>query len=188
MLDVSILTSPCCCWLCCVGIKQCWFFGWLLPMRSWHLSSWLPPKQLLMGKQWSNQSVKWIKSKLLQVKGLPNLSLLACCMVQILKFSLWRKWKASLENASHPAAKTVAWVQRLLLHYLFTYTYPFSLNTMSSNQLSTCNKDDKFRDHQQLTFEFFSRICLLIYPPSLSLLNRQIYISKFFQIFWPYKM
>ena len=65
-----------------------------------------------------------------------------------------------------PPAKILAWVQHLFLHYSTysdTLTYLFSLNIMSSNLLSACNKDDKLRDHQQLTFEFFSRICLLIY-------------------------
>ena len=64
-----------------------------------------------------------------------------------------------------PAAKTVEWVQHLFLHYLFTYTYLFSLNIMSSNLLSACNEGDKLMDYKLLTFEFFSSICLLIYPP-----------------------
>ena len=78
-----------------------------------------------------------------------------------------------------PAAKTVAWVQHLLLHYLFTYTYLFSLNIMSSNLLSACNKDDKLRDQQRLFFKTFSRICLLIYPHSSFLLNRQRFSFQF---------
>ena len=64
-----------------------------------------------------------------------------------------------------PAAKTVAWVQHLFLHYLFTYTYLFSLNIMSSNLLSASSEVDKLMDYKLLTFEFFSSICLLIYPP-----------------------
>ena len=33
--------------------------------------------------------------------------------------------------------------------------------------VSECNKGDKLKDHQQLTFEFFSRICVLISPLTL---------------------
>ena len=49
------------------------------------VDSWVggyPPKQLLKGKQWDNQSVSYIKSKLLEVKSLPNLRLLTLCNVK----------------------------------------------------------------------------------------------------------
>ena len=88
-------------------------------------------------------------------------------MLQTLIFSFWRKLKCRSSKCIPPAAKTVAWVQHLFLHYFFTYL--FSLNIMSSNLLWTCNKDGRLRDHQHLTFEFFSWICLLIYSPSHSL-------------------
>ena len=81
-----------------------------------------------------------------------------------------------------PVPKTKAWVQHLFLHYLFTYTYLLFRNIMSSNLLSACNKDDKFWDHQKLTFEFLAEFA------SPSLLDRHISISNFFQIFGPYKM
>ena len=82
-----------------------------------------------------------------------------------------------------PAAKTIAWVEHLFLHYLFAHTYLFSLNIMSSNLLSACNKDDKLRDHQQLTFEFFSRFCLLICPPSPLYLTDRFPFQFFFSFF-----
>ena len=103
-------------------------------------------------------------------------------MLQILIFSFWRKLKCKSIKCIPPAAKTVAWVQHLFLHYLFTDTYLFSLNIMSSNLLSVCNKDDKLRDHQQLFFEFFSRICMLIsphHPPS----RQRFPFQKFFNFF-----
>ena len=60
--------------------------------------------------------------------------------------------------------ETVAWTQHLFLHYLlFTYFYLFSLNIIS-NLLCQCNKGDKLKDHQQMTFELFSRIFVLISP------------------------
>ena len=68
--------------------------------------------------------------------------------------------------------KTVAWAQHLLLlHYLlFTYFDPFS---HTQPIVSACNKGDKLKEHQQLTFEFFSRIRMLISPPPPSFLKRQ---------------
>ena len=145
--------------MCCVH-NSGGFLGGYPPQL---LDTWVlgyPPTQLLMGKQWSNQSVSYIKSKLVQVKGLPNLMLLAFCMLQILIFSFWRKLKCKSSKCIPLAAKTEASVQHLFLHFLFTYTYLFSCNIMLSNLLSACNKDDKLLDHQKLTFEFFSRICL----------------------------
>ena len=45
------------------------------------------------------------------------------------------------------------------------------------------------RDHQQITFEFLDRKCLLIFPPfPTPPLTDHISISKFCQIFKPYKM
>ena len=131
MLDVSILTSQCCCWLCmcCVvyttvqSKNNSLVDSWVAtPMSSWHLSSWLPPKQLSMGKQWSNQPVIQIKSKLVQVKGLPYLRLLAFCNATNFNISFQRKLKCKSSKCILPAAKTLAWVQYLLLYYLFTYT------------------------------------------------------------------
>ena len=104
------------------------------------------------------------------MKGLPNLRLLTFCNVTNFKIFFLKEVEMQVYQLHTSAAKTVAWVQHLFLHYLFTYTYLFSLNIMSSNLLSVCNKDDKLRDHQQLFFEFVSRICMLIYPPSLNLL------------------
>ena len=79
-------------------------------------------------------------------------------MLQILIFSFWGKLKCKSSKCILPAAKTVAWVQHLFLYYLFTYTYLFCLNIMTSKLLSACNKDNKLRDHQKLTFFIFKRI------------------------------
>ena len=53
--------------------------------------------------------------------------------------------------------------------YKFTY-----LPILSQHHIqpiaTACNKDYKLRDHQQLTFEIFSRTFMLIYPPSPSFL------------------
>ena len=101
-----------------------------------------------MEKQWSNQSVSQIKSKLVQVKSLPNLRFLAFCIATSFLFYLFFFFLKEVEMQMYPpTAKTVARVQHLFLHYFFTYTELFSLNIMSSNLLSVCNKDDKFRDH-----------------------------------------
>ena len=116
------------------------------------------------------------------MKGLPNLRLLTFCNVTNFKIFFLKEVEMQVYQLHTSAAKTVAWVQHLFLHYLFTYTYLFSLNIMSSNLLSVCNKDDKLRDHQQLFFEFVSRICMLIYPPSFSL-QTEISISNFFNFF-----
>ena len=49
--------------------------------------------------------------------------------------------------------------------------------------VSACNKGDKLKDYQQFTFEFFSRICVLISPLPLlppSLRDRFQNFVKFF--------
>ena len=156
MLDVSILTSQCCCWLCmcCVvyttvqskniSVLDSWV---ATPMSSWHLSSWLPPltKQLL-GKWASNgavsQLVKW-SLNCCRWKVYPILGLTFSAILKIVILSLWRKLKCKSRKCIPPAAKPVAWVQQWFLHYLFTYTYLFSLNIMSSNLFSAYNEDDK---------------------------------------------
>ena len=114
------------------------------------------------------------------MKGLPNLRVLAFCNLTSFNILFLKEFEIQVQQMHPPAAKTVAWVQHLLLHYLFTYTYLFSLNIISSNLLSACNKDDKLRDQQQLFFKIFSRICLLIYPHSSFLLNRQRFSFQFF--------
>ena len=109
------------------------------------------------------------------MKGLPNFRLLTFCNVTNCNIFFLKEVEMQVQQMHPPAAKTVAWVQHLFFHSLFTYTYLFSLNIMSSNVLSAFNKDNKLRDHQQLTFKFFSRIYLLISPPCPSLLNGKIF-------------
>ena len=168
--------------MCCVHNRG-EFLGGYLP---WVLDTWVlgyPPKQLSVGKQWS-QLVK-LSLNCCRWKAYPIWGCWLSAMLQILIFSFWRKLRCKSSKCISAAAKIIAWDQHLFLHFLFTYTYLFSLNIMSSNLLSACNKDDKLRDHQQLTFEFFGRICLLIYPPSHSLLNRQRFpFQNFFDFFF----
>ena len=126
---------------------QWWILGWLPP---WVLDTWVlgyPPltKQLL-GK-WANngavsQLVKW-SLNCCRWKVYPILGLTFSAILKIVILSLWRKLKCKSRKCIPPAAKPVAWVQQWFLHYLFTYTYLFSLNIMSSNLFSAYNEDDK---------------------------------------------
>ena len=71
--------------------------------------------------------------------------------------------------------KVICWQSLKLQHGLNTYSYTtyyshnftYSLSTSYPTYLSACNKGDKLKDHQQSTFEFFNRICVLISPLSL---------------------
>ena len=49
--------------------------------------------------------------------------------------------------------------------------------------VSACNKGDKLKDHQQLTFEFFSRICVLILPPPPSFFLKRQRFQNFVKFF-----
>ena len=124
--------------------------SWVATLREFlTLEFLLPPEQFLMGKQWSNQSVSQIKSKLLQVKNLLSLRLLAFCNVTNFNIFFLK------EDASPQQLKP----QRRLNTYsysTYSHTLLFSLNIMSFNLLSVCNKGDKLRDNQQLTLNFLA--------------------------------
>ena len=78
-----------------------------------------------------------------------------------------------------------------LQHGLNTYSYTtyyshnftYSLSTSYPTYLSACNKGDKLKDHQQLTFEFFSRICVLIPPPPPSFFLKRQRFQNFVKFF-----
>ena len=60
-------------------------------------------------------------------------------MLQILIFSFWRKLKCkSTKCIPPPAAKTVAWVQHLFLHYLFTYSDTLTYSLSASCRPTYC--------------------------------------------------
>ena len=57
--------------------------------------------------------------------------------------------------------KTVAWAQHLLIiHILLPILSQHHIQPI----VSACSKGDRLKGHHQLTFEFFSRICVVISP------------------------
>ena len=87
-----------------------------------------------------------------------------------------------------PAAKTVAWVQHLLLNYLFTYTYLFSLNIIS-NLLSAYNKDQSLDTINNWLLNFLAEFNISANISCLPLRPLQTdFHLKILSIFLPYKI
>ena len=100
MLDVSIVRHRSVAAgsvVCVCVVYSSWFLiGWLTPMNFW-----LPHKQqVLMGKQWSNQSVKLSPNCLIATGEKPSYPTWGCtlsAMLQILIFSFFEEsWNVSL--------------------------------------------------------------------------------------------
>ena len=133
-----------------------------------------PRKQLLMGKQWSDQSVSYIKSKLVQVKGLPNLMLLAFCMLQILIFSFWRKLKCKSSKCIPQQLKPK---RRFNTYSYTTYSHTLTYSLATSCRPTYCKHAIKMTSFGTIKNWLLNFLAEFVSP---TLLNKQMFPFQFF--------